>query len=176
MSENSFRLIQASEFATFKCRTRILERLLSYCDSKRAGRRCPSRADIEPLEMKSILPYLMLTDITHDPFRVRYRLVGTEVVRVSHFDFTGHFLDQIAFDNDDKIDYEAFYRAVTQSGLPGFGIVHWMAHNVAHRWIEFLICPLSNDSSTTTQCIAAEDYEPLNPIEFDSIERVKRRG
>jgi hypothetical protein len=175
MSEDSFRLIPASEFATFKCRTRVLERLLSYWDSKRAGRRWPSRADIEPTEMKALLPHIMLTDITYDPFRVRYRLVGTEVARFSHYDFTGHFLDQLAFDSNDAVDWAALYRAVVQTGLPGFGVVHWVAGDAAHRWIEFLICPLSNDGSTVTQCLAAEDYEPLNPIEFDNIERAKRR-
>ena len=175
MSDDSFRLIPASEFATFKCRTRVLERLLAYWDSKRAGRQWPSRADIEPSEIKTLLPHLLLTDITDDPFRVRYRLVGTEIARVSHFDFTGHFLDQLTFDSDDTVDWATFYRAVVKNGLPGFGIVHWKASDAAHRWIEFLICPLSNDGSTVAQCISAEDYEPLNPVEFDSIEHAKRR-
>jgi hypothetical protein len=118
----------------------------------------------------------MIVDLSRDPFRVRYRLVGTEIVRVSHFDFTGHYLDQLNFESGDPLDWTACYRQVADSGQPGFGIVHWMTNEVAHRWIEFLICPLSNDGSTVTQCLSAEDYESLNPIELDLVEHVKPRG
>jgi hypothetical protein len=173
MDDDSFTLIQTADVATFKCRTPVLEQLLAYWDSKRRGRRCPSRADLDPADIKQLLPNLMIVDITQDPFRVRYRLVGTDITRVSHFDFTGHYLDQLIFESGDTMDWVGCYRQVVTSGLPGFGIVHWTSDNAAHRWIEFLICPLSADGSTINQCISAEDYEPLNPIEFDSIEPTK---
>jgi hypothetical protein len=117
----------------------------------------------------------MIVDLTSEPFRARYRLVGTEIARVAHFDFTGHFLDELSFDTDNVIDWIACYRTVAEEGLPGFGTIHWISKGAAHRWIEFLICPLSNDDSTVTQCISIEDYEPLNPIEFDSVDRAKPR-
>ncbi|HVJ41916.1 MAG TPA: PAS domain-containing protein [Dongiaceae bacterium] len=167
--EDSFRLLAADEVANFKCRTRVLERLLAYWQSKRAGRPWPLRADIDPAEIKSLLSHIMLVDISRDPFRVRYRLVGTEIARVAHFDFTGHYLDQLAFESGDAMDWVGCYRQVVDAGLPGFGIVHWQTLNTAYRWIEFLICPLSADGSGVTQCIAAEDYQPLNPTEFDRI-------
>lgn len=172
--QDSFRLLAADEFASFKCRTPVLERLLAYWNSKRAGRPWPLRADIEPAEIKRLLPHIMLVDISRDPFRVRYRLVGTEVVRVSHFDFTGQYLDQLVFESGDTMDWVGCYRQVVEIGLPGFGIVHWQALNATHRWIEFLICPLSADGRHITQCIAAEDYEPLSPTEFDSIGHAAR--
>lgn len=33
-----------------------LVRLLAYWDSKRQGRCCPARADIDPVEIKELLP------------------------------------------------------------------------------------------------------------------------
>ncbi len=175
MSEDSFRLLAAAEIANFKCRTRVLERLLSYWDQKRAGRRVPARSDIDPIDLKYLLPHLMIVDLTDGPFRVRYRLVGTEIARVAHFDFTGHFLDQLNFESGDTMDWTGCYRQVAENGVPGFGIVHWKTSDVSHRWIEFLICPLSQDESSVTQCIAAEDYEPLNPIELDRVGHAKPR-
>jgi len=166
---DSFRILTVGEIGSFNCRTRILERLLAYWDLKRAGRTWPLRADIDPADITPLLPHLMLVDITYAPFRVRYRLVGTEIARVAHFDFTGHFLDQLTFESGDAMDWVGCYRQVAETGLPGFGIVHWLSPGAAHRWIEFLICPLSTDGQTITQCISAEDYEPLNPVEFDSL-------
>lgn len=176
MSEDSFRLLAADEIDRFKCRTRILERLLQYWNQKRKDGHLPVRADIDPAEIKVLLPHIMIVDLSNDPFRVRYRLVGTEIVRFSHFDFTGHYLDQLSFESGDTMDWTGCYRQVAESELPGFGIVHWTTNEVAHRWIEFLICPLSNDGSMVTQCISVEDYEPLNPIEFDLVDRAKPRG
>jgi hypothetical protein len=173
MSEDRFRLLATSEISSFKSRTPILERLLSYWNKKRAGRLAPTRADIDPVEIKKLLSHIMIVDLTTDPFRVRYRLVGTEITKVSHFDFTGHFLDQLSFESGDTMDWTDCYRQVAQSGLPGFGVVHWRTGDISRRWIEFLICPLSNDGITITQCIAAEDYEPLSPMELDRLDRTK---
>ena len=38
---------------------------------------------------------LWLVDLEENPFRVRYRLVGTEVVRYTGLDFTGRYLDEL---------------------------------------------------------------------------------
>lgn len=173
--EDSFRILTTGEIGSFKCRAPVLERLLAYWDRKRAGRPWPLRSDIEPADIKPLLPNIMLVDITREPFRARYRLVGTEIAHVAHFDFTGHFLDQLTFEGGDAMDWVGCYRQVVESGLPGFGIVHWLAPGAAHRWIEFLICPLSTDGISVTQCISAEDYEPLNPAEFDSLGQASSR-
>lgn len=44
---------------------------------KRAGRVMPSRADFDPVELKPILPRLILIDVISDPPDFRYRLAGT---------------------------------------------------------------------------------------------------
>jgi hypothetical protein len=46
-------------------------------ESKRAGRIIPSRADFDPVELKPILPRLILIDVLDDPPDFRYRLAGT---------------------------------------------------------------------------------------------------
>ncbi|MEK9968686.1 MAG: PAS domain-containing protein [Ferrovibrio sp.] len=46
-------------------------------ESKRGGRLMPSRADFDPLELKPILPRLILIDVLDDPPDFRYRLAGT---------------------------------------------------------------------------------------------------
>lgn len=166
--QDSFHLLAPDEIGQFKCRSPVLAKILGYWDRKRGERRCPGRADIDPTEIKPLLPHVMLVDI-EQPFRVRYRLVGTEITRVARFDFTGRYLDELTFESGDETDWVGFYRQIIDNGQPGFGIVHWKAEGAAHRWIEFLICPLSSDGQRIDKCLSAEAYEPLNPLEFDSI-------
>jgi hypothetical protein len=76
-----------------------LRAIHAYWDGKRRGRLMPSRADIDPLELKPYLPQLVLLDVEGDPPRFRYRLVGAEVTRVRQglvkSDPTGEFVDAV---------------------------------------------------------------------------------
>jgi len=71
----------------------VLAALLRYWDAKRADGPMPARHAIDPLEMGGgLLPHLMLCDLYDRGTRVRFRLVGTTVVRRFGFDPTGRFL------------------------------------------------------------------------------------
>jgi len=69
--------------------------LLRYWQAQRGNRRMPERKDIDPIEIGPVLlPHLLLCDLVDRGRRIRYRLVGTEVVRRWGFDPTGCFLDE----------------------------------------------------------------------------------
>ena len=68
--------------------------LLDYWQMKRGNRTMPERRDIDPLEMGSyLLPHLVLCDLFDRGTRVRFRLVGTVVVKRLGADPTGKYLD-----------------------------------------------------------------------------------
>jgi len=72
----------------------VLGPLLRYWQRKCGARSLPSRRDIDPLEMGAdLLPHLLLTDLLDRGTRVRFRLVGTTLVRRWGFDPTGRYLD-----------------------------------------------------------------------------------
>ncbi len=74
-----------------------LAALLSYWNAKRGASPLPARRDIDPLEMGSeLLPHLVLCDLFERGTRVRFRLVGTAVVKRLGIDPTGKFLDDAA--------------------------------------------------------------------------------
>lgn len=56
-----------------------LRDLYDYWNGKRAGRRWPSRDDIEPQEIAGLLPYVMLVDVLEDGRYFRFRLIGADV-------------------------------------------------------------------------------------------------
>lgn len=69
-----------------------------YWEFKRGDRPAPSRADIDPVEMKDFLSNTMLIDVVHSPvsdMRFRMRLTGTHIVYTLGFEFTGKFMDEL---------------------------------------------------------------------------------
>lgn len=65
--------------------------LLRYWQELRDGARLPSRTDVEPQELGTVLPWTFLIDVTPlDGFR--YRLVGTAIVQEMGYDMTGQLV------------------------------------------------------------------------------------
>ncbi len=156
-------------------RSAKVRQLYDYWNRLRGDRPFPKRAEIDPAAIKPLLPHLMLTEISYDPFRVRYRLVGTEIVRFAKFDFTNRYADELEFQDVAADDWTVFYRRVVDARKPGFGITSWAVEGGLPRWIEFLVCPLSDDGEIIDRCIAVEDYEHLNPLQINSLPPVSVR-
>ena len=77
-------------------RHRALRALFGYWTERCPGPdRLPSRADIDPVRMKAFLPHVMLVDVTGDPARFRWRLLGTATIGWLHRDMTGRWFDEI---------------------------------------------------------------------------------
>src|SRR3546814_7377207 len=57
------------------------------------------------------MPYVLIADIEHAPFRVRFRLVGTKVVEATGFEFTGKYLDEITLPDDEGPVLESYQLA-----------------------------------------------------------------
>jgi len=148
--------------------------VLNYWLGLRRGSRLPSGADIDPAAIKSALPNVMMTGISYNPFRVLYRLVGTEIVRWARFDFTNRYADELIFQDDGR-DWTDYYRTVVAARQPGFGVTDWAEPNGVPYWCEFLICPLSDDGETINRCIAIEDYKIMNPVAVEAREPVTER-
>ncbi|VAX02715.1 hypothetical protein MNBD_ALPHA03-286 [hydrothermal vent metagenome] len=55
----------------------------------------PSRADLNPADIVSLLPHIALVDVEGPPRRYKFRLVGTETVKAMGLDITGKYLDQL---------------------------------------------------------------------------------
>jgi hypothetical protein len=131
--------------------------LYAYWERKRGSRRMPSRADIDPADLKRILPSILLAKIDRETRRVRYTLVGTRCVAHAGMDYTGHYLDEIDFTCDFDTDWHETYRTLAREKRPIFGIVKtFLKDNRVCELAEVLL-PLSDDGETVTHCIAIED-------------------
>ncbi len=72
----------------------VLLSLYGYWDARRGARPMPERRDIDPIGMESaVLKSVALVEFIGE--RVRYRVVGTEIVRRFGRDFTGQYMDEL---------------------------------------------------------------------------------
>jgi hypothetical protein len=132
-----------------------IHRLVAYWQARRGNRPMPLRADIDPAEMRDLLPNIVMTDI-EDPFRVRYRLVGTKVVDFNRIDFTGRYLDELRWDSAGR--YTRAYRLTAESGVPMYGLDAWPLAGQMTGRSEIVMLPLSLDGSRVDRCLAMEEF------------------
>ena len=152
----------------------LIECFWHYWEYKRQGRVMPTRRDIDPVEMApSLLPYVILAQIERTPFRVLYRLVGTNAVDVGGCDFTGYYLDQLEFSAWDH-DWASLYRIVVNTEAPYFAFVTLRPDDgisVRYPWALF---PLSGPNGDVTHIMEIEDLPFSHDISALLSGRIKK--
>ena len=89
---------------------------------ERCGGGIPDRSQLDPSDIKPLLPNLLLLDVEHEPFRVRYRLVGTRIREATGFDITGRYLDELLPASPDQ-HWMDYYRRAYATRLPVVGSI-----------------------------------------------------
>lgn len=97
----------------------ILKRIIALWDEKRAGRRWPSRADFDPIEMKYALGDISLYDVLEAPRRYWCRLDGTRQVELFGVECTRRYLDECVPPDYYAVASESYGRTVTE-GRPQY--------------------------------------------------------
>ena len=146
-------------------RSARVRRLHEYWRAKGAQRDgLPLRRDVDPAELRDLLPFMMIVDVERDPMRFRYRLVGTRVVEFNHREFTGLYLGTIGW-QDEQVLLDA-YVEVTTNRRARFGYYTWELRSGGLGNCEFVLLPLSGESGRIDQIVALEDYDfPLIDID-----------
>src|SRR4030095_6696404 len=138
-------------------RSELVRLLHAWWVAARGNADSPDRCDLRPEEMKRLLPFMFIADAEHDPFRVRYRLVGTRAVEVTGFDITGRYLDELLSAEPDQPWMDHYRQAfVTRRPLLGATTVPTTAGGVL--MYEFGIFPIRKGGTTIDQFVAIEDY------------------
>lgn len=137
-----------------------IRQLTTYWQSKIRGESIPQRRDIDPVDLKTLLPNLMVVEIEAEPFRVLYRLAGTKVVEMNRIELTGRYLDELEEEDGTNFTREgiAAYHQAWSSQRPVYGTYRWPTPSGAQYQVEFAIFPVS-EPGTAGQCLAIEDWE-----------------
>lgn len=146
-----------------------LVRLLHQWWLDKRGDDIPDRSDLHPEELKRLLPNILISDVEHDPFRIRYRLVGTRAREATGFNIVGRYLDELLPTDPDEPwmdDYTLAYR--TRS--PVLGVSSIKTTNGGIFTYEYGLFPLRKGGTAIDQFVAIEDYEDLNSTLMDLVE------
>ena len=135
-----------------------IEALYQYWNS-RAGGLAPQRNDIEPADIKPLLPFLYIVRYEHEPFRVRYILTGTEADRWNGFSLTGRYVDELLaadVNGANRMLLDAYTNAF-ETAAPVFGTYSWPTRLGLRLEVRFGMFPL-RVGEQIQQCLAIEDY------------------
>jgi hypothetical protein len=134
--------------------------MFDYWQSRCGNGRIPARSEIDPADILPLLPNILMVEFETCPFRVRFRLVGTKVVEVTGFEFTGRYLDEIAAE-EDAAPFAECYEVACRRQLPVARRITWRFDRKTTGDYDFAVFPLESDGSFASQAIAVECYVRL---------------
>jgi hypothetical protein len=138
-------------------RSPVVHALFDWWMSSRGPSGLPDRRSFDPTEHKTLVANMMICDLEPEPFRVRYRLVGTGVTAITGFDFTGKYLDEVLGPKATEpwLDY---YQQVARTRAPLLGSVTEPTASGGTFMYEFGIFPVARGGSEVQQFLSVEDY------------------
>ena len=134
-----------------------VRQLRDYWESKRRGRAMPARADIDPAEIKPLLPNLLIADLFTDPLRVRIRLAGTKVCETFGFNIAGRWLEELDLTADVGF-WLAQYQRMIATPAPVYGRTTGTRGPVELFRSDWAMFPLSSDGQRVDQSLEIEDW------------------
>lgn len=122
-------------------------RVHQYWLGKRAGRTLPSRADVDPFELRFALGYICLIDVVRTPtLRFKFRLDGSKLSSLTGFDLTGKFADELEASEYRDFMIDVYQRSVA-ARMPLF-FRHREEWQQAGMFMESVTLPLAADGET----------------------------
>ena len=135
-----------------------IHRFNEYWKARRSAEHAvPLRSGVDPVELRDLLPNIVVIEVEQAPLRFRYRLVGTRVVEFNKLDFTGLYLGTIGWDEEQQL-IDACTDLV-MGRQPLCGSYTWTLRSGAVGKCEFGIFPFSHDGEAVTQIFGIEDYD-----------------
>ena len=134
-----------------------LEKLYIYWHSKLDGREMPSRDDLDPVEIPSLLPYVALIEVHWTPRRFFWRLIGTHITNALGYDTTGFYFDD-KYSGQALIDLMAVYERVVDRRGP---IRHFGKPTFAEKTFgqyESTHFPLSDDGDRVEMILVGLEF------------------
>jgi hypothetical protein len=123
-----------------------LQRILAYWQQIHPPQGLPGRRHVDPIAIADVLPGVWLLDVQREPFRLRYRLVGTRIVEAIGREVTGQWLDEAHPHLANDSVYIGRYRKVVETAEPSRrrGTAKIWLHD-DYREIENVVLPLASD-------------------------------
>lgn len=142
-------------------RSQRLRQLYDYWRGKANGR-LPARADIDPVDVPHLLPYVFMIDVERAPRRFRFRLIGTQICAWAGRDVTGVYLDDPTYGPRGAIIQSQYAEVVDR------GVAYYIEQPAArperdYIFYERLVLPLAADGSRIDVLLCIADVLSPTP-------------
>jgi len=137
----------------------LLIEFCAYWHEKRGGKAMPARADLDPVEIPRLLPYIYLVNVHRDPLDFSYRLVGADVVANTRENYSGRRLSQIR-DQGTQGVLADIYAKVAQDGQVSVERILYVTAGGNRKYYENVVAPLSEDGRTVTMLVGCAVHLP----------------
>jgi hypothetical protein len=117
----------------------------------------PDRGAFDLIEHRLLMPCVLISDVEPEPFRIRYRLVGTRIVANLGVDFTGRYLDEFLGPNF-TVPWVDYYRQAYATRRLLMGALTEPTRTGGTFSYEFGLYPIARGGDAVEQFIALEDY------------------
>jgi hypothetical protein len=137
-----------------------LRAIFDYWRSKRAGRKMPARADLDPAELKMQLPSMILVDVVYDGVGKAdfvYRLAGTHEVDVRGENPTGKRVAE-AFFGPSLENVLGCYQSVVDRREPYLDDDYFLRDGDYFADEANIFLPLSSDGERVTMILVYTAY------------------
>ncbi|WP_299378046.1 PAS domain-containing protein [uncultured Kiloniella sp.] len=143
-----------------------LVKLFDYWQSLPRAKELPTRADIDPQAIPSLLPYCELIDVHHDPLDFEYRLVGTLIDEISTQSYTGLRISEIPTQNPPSLMF-ALYERVLQEKKPVRTILPYTGILPGIKDVESIVLPLSGNGDDVDMLLGGIALRAPDDDSFD---------
>jgi len=131
--------------------------VVNYWRAKAGPRKMPSRAELDPIEMRSFLRKILIIDVMANGDFV-YRLCGTDISERNRQDLTGRRADSESLGASAPQFLDAYTRTVA-ARAPIFFLGHMWWQQRDHISFEQVILPLSSDGEKVDKLLSVVDFE-----------------
>lgn len=160
-SNTTARKSALSTHVPLSIRDRVIELGEDYWASKRKGDRLPARSDIDPLDIPTLLPQVILLDVQNDPWDFRFRLIGTNVVHHLSRDWTGSWMSDIEHMAPPSRIYNSCVE-VASAGKPLRSDTPYVGPHQNYVRAEDVILPLAQDGATPDMLLVFVEHFAKN--------------
>lgn len=137
--------------------------LFEYWRGKRAGRRMPARADLDPADLKPLLPSMILVDVLYDAAGAAdfvYRLLGTREVEARGANPTGQRVAEAYF-GPSQDNVLGCYRTVVEHRQPYLDDEYYLRDGDDFADEANIFLPLSSDGERVTMVLVYTAYRRI---------------
>ena len=143
--------------------SKLIAGLEAHWNALRGERAMPRRDELDPVNLVPWLPHLSTMELHYDPFRVRYRVVGTEVARIVGEDFSNRWLDETRWGDSAITLNRLLYERVAERRAPSFGLSTITWQGKPDHVFQWALFPLSSGGEAVSHCLSLDDFSTIAP-------------